>query len=128
MAKNYSYSETISPMKGDILWKIKDNALALGGIVELVDSFINENKHENYTLSIFDTITSKTIEIECPVSEMSKIVDYIYRLEKGTPLTFIGVNSLSDSYVVGMAISRGRIDFGCYKTENGKLKNLNEGE
>ena len=59
---------------------------------------------------------------------MSKIVDYIYHLEKGTPLTFIGVNSLSDSYVVGMSISRGRIDFGCYKAEDGKLKNLNEGE
>ena len=127
MAKNYSYSETRSFMTGDILWKIEDNALALGGVVELVNSFINENRHDDYTLSIFDTITSKTIEIECLVSEMPKIVDYIYHLEKGTPLTFIGVNSLSDCYVVGMSISRGRIDFGCYKVEDGKLKNLNKG-
>ena len=40
MAKNYSYSKTISPMIGDALWQIKDNALTLGGVVELVDSFI----------------------------------------------------------------------------------------
>ena len=128
MAKNYSYSETRFSMTGDILWKIEDNALALGGVVELVNSFINENRHDDYTLSIFDTITSKTIEIECLVSEMPKIVDYIYHLEKGTPLTFIGVNSLSDSYVVGMSISRGRIDFGCYKVEDGTLKKLNAGD
>ena len=128
MEKNYSYSKTFSSMTGDTLWKIKDNGLALGGIVELMYSFISENRYEDYTLSIFDTMTAKTIEIECPVSEMPKIVDYIYHCEKGTPLTFIGVNSLSNSYIVGMSISRGRIDFGCYKVEDGTLKKLNAGD
>lgn len=126
MEKNYNYFKTISPMTGDVVWHIEDNALALGGISELVDNFINENRHEDYTLSILDIMTSKTIEIECPVSEIPQIVDYVYQLEKGSPLTFIGVNSLSDSYIVGMSISRGRLDFGFYKAENGKLKNLNK--
>lgn len=120
MAKNYKHSIILSPT-GDILWKIEDISLALVGVSELVNDFISQNKHEDYTLSIYDTMTSNTIEIDCPITEMPQIVDYIYHLEKGAPLTFIGVNSISDSYVVGMMISRGRIEFGRYKAENGKL-------
>ncbi|MDE5769992.1 MAG: hypothetical protein K2H82_11470, partial [Oscillospiraceae bacterium] len=76
---------------------------------------------DDYTLSIYDTRTSKTIEITCDISEMPKIVEYIYHTEKGTPLTFVAVNSFSESYVVGMSISRGRIEFGHYIAEDGKL-------
>lgn len=121
---NYKYTETIMPMTGDPLWNVDDISLALGGVEELMQKFIEKHKHSDFSLSIFDSMTNQTIEIDCGLDEMPTIVDYIYHLEKGTPLTFIGVNSISDSYVVGMTISRGRIDFGCYKAENGKLVKL----
>ena len=118
---NYKYTEMIIPMTGDPIWKVDDISLALGGVEELVQKFIENHKHSDFSLSIFDSMTRQTIEIDCSTDEMPAIVEDIYHLEKGTPLTFIGVNSMSDSYVVGMTISRGRIDFGCYKAENGKL-------
>ncbi len=121
---NYKYTETVMPLTGDPLWKVDDISLALGGVEELVQKFIEKHKHTDYSLSIFDSQTNQTIEIDCGIDEMSIIVDYVYHLEKGTPLTFIGLNSMSDSYVVGMTISQGRIDFGSYKAENGKLVKL----
>lgn len=121
---NYKYTETIMPMTGDPIWKVDDISLALGGVDELMQKFIEKHKHSDFSLSIFDSMTNQTIEIDCSLDEMPAIVDYVYHLEKGTPLTFIGVNSMSDSYVVGMTISRGRIDFGCYKVENGNLVKL----
>lgn len=106
------------------MWMVEDISLALGGVSSLVEAFIASHEHEGYTLSIFDSSTGNTIEIDCPQSEMSQIAEYIYQLEKGTPLTFIGVNSMSDSYVVGMSITRGRIEFGAYKAEGGKLNKI----
>ena len=89
-----------------------------------MQKFIEKHKHSDFSLSIFDSLTNQTIEIDCGIDEMPTIVDYVYHLEKGTPLTFIGLNSMSDSYVVGMTVSRGEIDFGSYKAENGKLVKL----
>ncbi len=38
-------------------------------------------------------------------------------------MTFIGENPLTESYVVGMALTRGRIQTpGVYRAENGKLR------
>lgn len=122
--ENYSYVKTILPTLKDVVWEVKDNALALGGVSELVDSFISENWHEGYTLSIYDAKTHKVIEVKCPISVMPKVVDYIYNLENGTPLTFIGANHLAESYVVEMSISRGLLDFGDYTFENGELKKI----
>lgn len=118
---NYNYVETISPMTGDPIWKVNDISLALCGVQDLMSKFIETYPHSDFSLSIFDNMTKQTIKIECNLDEIPVIVDYVYHLEKGTPLTFIGVNSLSDSYVVGMTISRGRIEFGCYKADGGKL-------
>lgn len=121
MEKNYNVKEVVHPLTGDLMWMIDDVSLPLGGIKFLLEEFIRKNNHPDYTLSIYDNMTENIIEIDCHKSEMPQIVDYIYHLEKGSPLTFIGVNSSSDSYIVGMSISRGRVDFGNYRTENGKL-------
>ena len=117
---NYRYIETVVPT-GDPIWKIDDISLALDGVKELMQKFIEKYKHSDFSLSIFDCITNQTVEIDCGTDEMPTIVDYVYHLEHGTPLTFIGLNSMSDSYVVGMTISKGKINFGCYRAENGKL-------
>ena len=106
------------------MWKVEDISLALGGVSTLVETFINENTKEDYSLSIYDILSGNTIEISCDLSEMPQLVEYIYQLEKGTPLTFVGLNSMSKSYVVGMSICRGRIEFGEYIAENGELKRL----
>ena len=124
MEQNYTHKESTHPMTGDPMWMVEDISLALGGVSSLVEKFIASHKHDDYTLSIFDTATGNTIEIDCPQGEMPQIAEYIYQLAKGTPLTFVGVNSMSDSYVVGMTITRGRIEFGSYKAEDGKLKKI----
>lgn len=118
----FNYSESRNPLTNDVMWKIEDISLALGGVSLLIKTFISQYPKQNYTLSIFDANTSKTIEISCDIAEIPQIVEYIYQTEKGTPLSFIGVNSLSESYVVGMSISRGCIDFGRYKAIDGKLE------
>ena len=118
---NCTIKKTTHPMTGDTLWIVDDLSLALGGISELVEQFINENYHDDFSLSIYDDGTGKTIEIECRISEMPQLVSRIYHIEHGTPISFIGVNSLTNCYVVGMTISKGRIPFGNYRVENGEL-------
>ncbi len=119
---NYTYKETTNKLTGDVMWKIDDFALATGGVMSLIEQFIQKYKHPEYCLSIYDTITSKTIEITCEFDEIPKIVDKIYRLENGTPLTFVGINSITNCYIVGMSIAKGNIDFGYYKAVNGRLE------
>ena len=118
---NYEIEQTLHPFTHEPLWRVKDISLPTGGISELVEAFINEFHHNEYTLSIFDNNTTNTIEIDCDLAEMPQIVDYIYHQEKAMPLTFIGLSNLSESYVVGMSLSRGRIEFGAYKFKDGKL-------
>lgn len=56
---------------------------------------------------------------------MPQIVAYIYNIEHAAPMTFIGENSASESYVVGMTCTRGRFSIpGAYKAEDGKLTDL----
>lgn len=121
---NYKYKETIHPITNDVIWIIDDISLASGGLSSLVEQFTTQYPHQDFSLSIYDNETANTIEIICGIDEMPQIVEHIYYLEKGTPLTFVGVNSVSESYVVGMSISQGRIEFGCYKADKGKLKKI----
>ncbi len=95
--ENCSYVKDVLPMLKDVVWEVKDTALALGGVSELMESFVSENLHEDYTLMISDAKTHKTIEIHCPISEMPKVVEYIYNLEHATPITFIGASHLAGS-------------------------------
>lgn len=123
MGKNYEYYEITHPITGNIMWKIDDICLPLGGVDSLVEKFIQEHSHENYSLSIYDELTKIPVEINCTINDMPIIVREIYNTEKGTPMTFIGINSLSESYVVGMSLCRGRIvEAGCcYSYKDGKF-------
>ena len=86
--------------------------------------FIDKNKYEDYTLSVYDEMTKKTIEVEANINEMPIIISDIYRIEHATPMTFIGVNKLTKSYVVGMTLAKGHIEFGNYKYIDGKLSKI----
>lgn len=121
--------ELPSPM-GGVMWKghlsgLDDagDSLRINDGYSTMKAFIEEHKHVGWTLSIFDTISEYTIEIDCrDLAEMPKIVSIIYHYEKAEPIAFIGENPMSESYVVGMPCTRGRLNIpGIYKVENGKL-------
>lgn len=122
---NSNYEITKHQFTGDTLWIINDVDLAItDGGISITEEFINKNKHEDYTLSVYDEITKKTIEVEANINEMPIIISDIYRIEHATPMTFIGVNKLTKSYVVGMTLAKGHIEFGNYKYINGKLNKI----
>ncbi len=73
-----------------------------------INSFLQEQYQEGYTLSIYDTISQSTIEVRCSFEDMLSVVMYVSSLEHDFP-AWIGVNELSKSYVVGMSFSRGRL-------------------
>lgn len=117
------YKISANDLTGDAMWQIDDVDLPItDGGASFCREFISQHYHEGYTLSIFDTLTGQTIEIECAIESIPEIVSYIYNLEHASPMTFIGINSLSDSYVVGMALTKHRISFGDYVEKNGKLE------
>lgn len=122
---NSNYEKTKHQITGDTLWKINDIDLAItDGGISITKDFINENKYEDYTLSVYDEITKNTIEIDAKINEIPIIVSMIYKAEHATPMTFIGVNKLTKSYVVGMNLAKGYIEFGSYTYINGKLNKV----
>lgn len=107
---------------GGTIWK-GDDLSGLDAGLSIVKKFLREHPHDGWTLSIFDTLNEENIEIECSVDEMPGIISYVYNVEHACPLTFIGENPVSRSYVVGMPFARGHIKApGSYRVENGKLQ------
>lgn len=121
MTEHCNITKTFHPLTGDPLWKIEDLSLPVGGVQELIEAFIREHPHEDYSLSIRDTLDGGNIEIECTLADMPQFVEAVFHAEKGSPLSFVGMNSQSDSYVVGMPFYRGRIEPGFYTVKDGKL-------
>lgn len=123
METNYEVAQ--NQISGDVMWKINDTNLAITDCGKgIMKQFIEQYKYDEYTLSIYDEATNNTIEIEAGLNDMPKIVSDIYRIEHATPLSFIGINFLSDSYVVGMTLAKGHIEFGCYKYIDGTLNKI----
>lgn len=119
-----NYTITKHPFTGELMWLCEYTPES----VLLVEKFIKENYHENYTLSIFDSVTNRTLEIVNPVNEIidevTKIIDFVSNTEH-TFVKFIGINSISNSYVVGVDFTRGRIPVpSFYRCENGKLVSI----
>ena len=118
-----TYVETPHPM-GGMMWRVDDLAGTDAGY-SLVDKFIKEHRHDGWSLSIFDMITEKTIEINCDLLEMPGVVAHIYNLEHAYPMVFIGENPITESYVIGMHCTRGRIHIpSLWEVKNGKLVSL----
>ena len=106
---------------GGAIWKGRNLAGSDGGF-SVVEKFVSFHRHDGWSLVIHDLVTNGTAEIICPVAEMPRIVSYVYNLEHASVITFIGENPVTDSYVVGMPCTRGRIRVhSVYKAENGKL-------
>lgn len=115
-----NYVEGIS-FTGGIMWT-GENLAGNDAGKSTVDAFVQKYSHEGWTLSIYDELSKSTIEIDCELADISTFASYIYNLEHAAPMTFIGENPLTESYVVGMTCTRGRIDIpGEYKVQDGKL-------
>lgn len=122
---NSNYEIKKHELTGDTLWIINDVDLAItDGGISIAEEFIDKNKYEDYTLSVYDEMTKKTIEVDANINEMPIIISDIYRIEHATPMTFICVNKLTKSYVVGMTLAKGHIEFGNYKYIDGKLNKI----
>lgn len=116
------YTETT--LMGGKIWRGDDLAGSDAGFAR-VKEFIERYPHEGWTLSIYNSLDESTAEIDCPAEEMPKIASFVYNLERAYPMTFIGENPLTESYVVGMTLTRGRIQTpGVYRAENGKLRSV----
>lgn len=74
-----------------------------------IEDFLNKRYRKDYTLSIFDGLSQATIEIlPCSLSEMLDVIHYVSSVEHNFP-RWIGINHLSESYVVGMNFTRGKL-------------------
>lgn len=90
------------------------------GLDEIRD-FLRQHCFKDYTLSIFDTIGQGTIEVICEINDIVDVIAYVSNVEHEFP-AWIGVNELSDSYVVGMAFTRGHLNTPTiYKWKNNTL-------
>ena len=112
-----SYIETVHPMSGDPLWIFQCDGMHALNVMPV---FFDKYSHPGYTLSVFDLVTNASgIEVSSvPFEDMIKIISY--HQEHAEPISWIGVNSLSDSYVVGMLLTRGRFR-GEYEVVDKKL-------
>lgn len=91
------------------------------GFNEIKD-FLKKNTYDDYTLSIYDIMSQATMEIQCSIEEMLNIIMFVSEKEHDFP-EWIGVNELSDSYVVGMNFTRGFFQVpSIYVAKDGKLE------
>lgn len=79
----------------------------LDSIIE-IGEYVKQHYHKDYTLSIFNSIENNTCEVICNPEEIQSIVAKISSLEHSFP-EWIGCNSLTKSYVIGMPFTRGRV-------------------
>ena len=73
-----------------------------------IRKFLERNYHQDYTLSIYDTLGQDAVEVICDYDSMVDVIAYVSNAEHDFP-EWIGVNDLSESYVVGMSFTRGNI-------------------
>lgn len=70
--------------------------------------FLDDHHHEGYSLSLFNSLNNLTAEILCSFSEMIEVIELVSNMEHSFP-EWIGINSFTESYVVGFSFTRGRI-------------------
>ena len=73
-----------------------------------ISDFLKKNYQKDYTLSIYNILEQSTIEVICDFDSMLDVILYVVGIEHDFP-AWIGVNELSDSYVVGLRFTRGRL-------------------
>lgn len=103
--------KTIHPVTNDPLW-IND-LTERDSDLRMVKEFLDTYSNDNFTLSIFDGLTSDTVEITCEPEDRMTVIKIVSDLEHSF-IDFIATNSLTNSYVVGMKFTRGTLDYDFY--------------
>lgn len=86
-----------------------------------IEDYLNNNKKNGYSLSIYNELSESTAEIMCQFSDFLPVVMQISNIEHDFP-DWIGINRLKKSYVIGMNFTKGRINTpGIYEYKNGKI-------
>lgn len=91
----------------------------------VIDTYYNSD----YTLSFYDTLSEKTIEIENKISEIIEYIPTIFNLISKTEHTFahwIGINSWVHSYVIAIDVSRGNLQTNSAYHFNKETRTLTE--
>ena len=94
------------------------------------EKFFKDNFREGYKLQIYnnfeDNFDGNTCEILCKYEDMVDVLNYVVHLEHDYP-SWIGIDDNSNSYVIGMSFTRGRINTpGTYEWKNSKLVKIDE--
>lgn len=71
-----------------------------------ISEFLTKNEHTNYTLSIYNNLEQATMKVLCDFDDMINVIVHVSNIEHEFP-TWIGVNELSDSYVVAIDFTKG---------------------
>lgn len=109
---------------GGIIWR-GDNLAGSDAGHSLLNKFISEHPHDDWTLSIYNTLSATTAEIDCPIEEIPRIAAFVYNLEHAAPMTFIGETRLASHTSWACAARAADSTFpGIYRAEGGKLKSI----
>lgn len=128
MTNNTYYDKIKDDATGDTMYVITDPIFAVKNVYQIINDYIKEFKYEGSDICIFDTLTKQfVIKIECEIDNMPKIISSLSCKEKAQ-IKFIVFDSLIKSYVVGMFMSRGRVESGYYKDINGKVTKIKDFE
>ena len=91
---------------------------------EEIRAFLKSNYREDYSLSLFNIAEKNAVDVICKFDEMLDVIARVSAIEHDFP-SWIGLNELSGSYVVGMNFTRGIIVTpAVYSYENGELSKL----
>lgn len=91
---------------------------------EEIKAFLKNYHREGYTLSIFNMAENNAVDVNCKFDEIIDVIVRVSEIEHDFP-SWIGINELSDSYVVGMNFTRGIIHTpAIYRYKNGELSKL----
>ena len=71
-----------------------------------IKAFLANNNMEGYTLSIYNIQEESTMEIHCKHDEMIDVISLVSSAEHDFP-SWIGINEVSSSYVIGLRFTRG---------------------
>ena len=117
---NCVVSEKEDALTGGVCWEIKDICLAIGGVEDLISSFIKLYYKKDFDLCIIYN-DEVIMLIDCNVKDIPYIVNLVYHTDKATPLTLIGINELTQSYIVDMTFTMGIFTTGIYEFRDNKI-------
>lgn len=93
-------------------------------VYDSVKGFIDAHRHEDYGLSVCDSITGDSLEIRCPIDQIPKIVERLCLVESCGRVDSIAVDALFKCYTVKIKFNEQRLDWGYYRFSNGHLRKI----